>query len=298
MLLSDPLTVIGIFMLGAGSGALLTYARAGQALGECRKALQLSSVNAPPNGAEVPDLGIKAVVAGQDRQMVLIFSHLLHEMNVETHKCLTASDALDQFSCNKFDALVLDVDKVPGCAEIAEDLRATPSNRHAVVIAVASDNRARNIASELGAFIVERPLVPSQIRSLLRVTHARMLVGRMAYFRLAAEFPVSVRRRSGELLQCTSINLSESGMAISTPSPLEAGEPLTVVFAIPNAELVISGEGNVIWDDKHGKAGIHFECASSSVKARYSGWLRNQFFCKAHSSNTADEISQHFAVTH
>lgn len=34
------------------------------------------------------------------------------------------------------------------------------------------------------------------------------------------------------------------------------GEPIQIVFAIPNTDVFLNANGKVIWDDKHGKTGI------------------------------------------
>jgi hypothetical protein len=46
MVLADPLTITGVFTLGAAAGSLIAYARYRHMINECRKALELSAVNA------------------------------------------------------------------------------------------------------------------------------------------------------------------------------------------------------------------------------------------------------------
>jgi hypothetical protein len=209
--------------------------------------------------------------------MISIFSHLLGERGIQTQKYFLESIASGRLSSPEFDVVVLDLDHVGGCTEIAKSL--PRPNKH-LIVAVASDSRAKEVASAVGAaFIVERPLIQSQIKELLGRVHGRMLHDRRGYFRLAVELPVSIRRRaSGDLVQSTTINLSQSGMAITTPRPLDVGEQLSIEFAIPKSELLLSAEGTVIWSDKQGKAGIHCEYTNSPVKARFLDWLRDHFF--------------------
>jgi hypothetical protein len=104
-----------------------------------------------------------------------------------------------------------------------------------------------------------------------------MLRDNQVYFRLAIELPVSVRRPDGKLLQCTSLNVSQTGMAVNTPAVFAIGERIHIAFAIPNTDIFVSAEGKVIWDDKHGKAGISFECTSSSVHGSFAEWLHDHF---------------------
>ena len=156
MILSDPLTITGVFTLGAAAGSIIDYARHRSLINEYRKALHLSAVN------------------------------------------LSQKELYDQQNC----------------------------------------------------------------------------------YRLPVALPVSVRRGSGVLLPCTTINISKSGMAVSGACSLDAGERLKIVFTIPDSDLLVSAEGTVVWDDKHCKAGIRFECTSSFAKERFFDWIRDQFFAR------------------
>src|SRR5437016_1668654 len=124
-----------------------------------------------------------------------------------------------------------------------------------------------------------------------------MLHDRQAYFRLAVELTVSIRRGSGDLLECTTINLSQSGMAVRTPHPLEVGERLSIAFAVPNTDLFVSAEGAVIWDNRDGKAGIHCQYTNSSVQARFFEWLHDQFFTRFERMQTELSLAHSIQAT-
>ena len=47
---------------------------------------------------------------------------------------------------------------------------------------------------------------------------------------------------------------------------------------VPGAKLVLSADGSVVWDDKHGKAGINFQCASADDQNRFAAWLDHEFY--------------------
>jgi hypothetical protein len=293
-LLADPLAVFGIFMLGAAAGALVTYAKQKHIVGECRTALELASE--PGKATAESPFGMKALVVGRDPEMISIFSHLFRENSIEIKTCFLESVAIDQLSSEKFEAIVLDFDHVGGCADILKSL--PRPNKDVVVVAIASDSRVKEIASALGVtFSIERPLVPSQIRDLLRSGYGRMLHDRQAYFRLAVELPVSIRRASGDLLECTAINLSQRGMAVRTPHPLEVGERLSIAFAVPNTDLFVSAEGAVIWDNRDGKSGIHYEYTNSSVQARFFEWIHDQFFTRFERMQTELSLAHDIQAT-
>ena len=293
-MISDPLVITGTFMLGASAGAVVTYAKQRNAISECRKALQLADTtfNATPT-QQVARVGIRAFIVGTDPEMISVFSALLHEKGIETEKCFRESAALERLSSRKFEVLVLDFDRAPECGQILKHL---PSpNKKAVVIAVMSDTAEMDRAAELGAsFVIGRPLNLSKIREFLRSAYGRMLRDSQGYFRFAVQLPVLVRTASGVVLACTTLNVSQSGIAVMTPSSFSAGDEVEINFDIPGTHTRLRAPGNIIWDDKHGKAGIHFRCEDTAVQARYFAWLHDQFFAAREGQQvTADDELVH-----
>ena len=116
-MLSDPLAIVGTFMLGTSVGALVTRIQYSHGLREAQKALEQRPEG---NGGMASDskdyLGMKALIVGRDPEMISICSHLFREKGVEARKCFLESDALDQLSSAKFQAMVLDCDEVDCCS--------------------------------------------------------------------------------------------------------------------------------------------------------------------------------------
>ena len=287
MLLSDPLAVTGIFLIGASAGASLTYARCKQVLRDCRRALAVTSDHEYVSETSDPRFHMKALIVGRDSEMIGIFSYLFREKHIEAQKCSDESSALEQLASEKFAAIVLDFDDVRGCADILR--RMAGPNKQVPVFAVGTDSQLKEAASDLGAAtLIARPLVLSEVRELLSAAYGRMLRYEQTYFRISVELPVSIRKGSGELLHCTTLNVSQTGMAVRTPSSFTVGETLTIAFAIPNTDVFVSAEGSVIWDDKHGKAGMTLQCSSASMEARFNEWLHDHFFMTISKSATQD----------
>ena len=232
-----------------------------------------------PSGGQDAKHGrrMKALMFTRDPALVVILSQMFDELFVETHGCSLESDVMDKLSSEKFEALVLDFDNDSGCTTILRSAREIRPNQNVVVMAVGLGERVRETSDLDDALIIERPLVPRQIRNLLRTAYGRMLRNSQVYFRLTVELPVSIRTATGTMLQCTTINLSQRGMAVSMYSSCTVGQKLDIAFAIPNTDLLMSAEATIIWDDKHGKAGMSFECASPAVEARFCEWLYGHF---------------------
>jgi hypothetical protein len=276
--LADPVAILGVFMVGASAGSALSYLHWRTALHRYRESIE--SACAEFNRKECADINykMKALLLCRDPETVGIVSHLFREVGVETQTCESESHVLTRLASSKFEAFVLDGEELATCPDVVKNVRAVPPNQGVPLFVIASEGRAKAAASSLdNAFLIERPLVLSDIRSLLRTVYGRMIRSSQAYFRMNVEIPVSLARAAGLVLQCSTLNISQNGMAVLTPVSLDAGEVLKLMFVIPHTDVVVSAEGTVIWDNAKGKAGIHFECSSAPTQARFFEWLHDHF---------------------
>jgi DNA-binding response OmpR family regulator len=285
-MLSNVLALTAAFIAGSASGAVVTYLRPKHGLTELLRLLKMTAPAANRSGDNDARFVMKALVIARDPEMVGILSDAFREKRISTQQC-SAEIAVEQLSSDKFAAVVLDFDQLPGCDHVLQNLPG--ANKRVVVIAVASGTAAKTIASRLGAsFMLERPLDPGRLRELVTSAYGRMLRDSQVYFRLAVQLQVSVRRSDGNLLHCTTLNVSQTGMAVKTPAVFTIGETIQLAFAIPNTDIFVSAEGKVIWDDKHGKAGISFECASSSADEAFHDWLHDHFHMNLETKSVSD----------
>lgn len=285
-MLSNPLALTAAFIAGSASGAVLTYLRPKHRLTELRRLLKIAVPAANRPGDSDVRFVMKALVITRDPEMVGILSDAFREKRISTQQC-SSEIAVEQLSSEKFAAVVLDFDQLPGCDHVLQNLPG--ANKRVVVIAVASGTAAKTIAARLGAsFMLERPLDPGRLRDLVASAYGRMLRDSQVYFRLAVLLQVSVRRSDGQLLHCTTLNVSQTGMAVKTPAVFTVGEVIQLAFAIPNTDIFVSANGKVIWDDKHGKAGISFECASSSADEAFHDWLHDHFHMNLETKSVSD----------
>jgi hypothetical protein len=275
-LVCDPLTLVGSFLIGVSAGALVTYAKQKRLTSESRNGMELGLDPTDTPAEPHSGFAMNALIVGREPDTIRLFSRLFAEKHIHTQACLE-SGAFEQLSSDKFEAVVFDCDEFPSCTEILKNL--PRPNKNVLVLALASESEMKQLLSDLGAsFVVGRPLQESPVRELMSQAYGRMLRDGQSYFRLTIQLPISVRRESGAVVQCTTLNVSQTGMAVSSTSGFMIGEEISIVFAIPNTGISVSAKGRIIWDDKHGKAGISFACTDTSVQARFCEWLHDQFF--------------------
>ncbi len=220
---------------------------------------------------------IKAVVVTRDANMIDIFSERFRTLGVETESADDLTSAANNWLRSKIEAIVLDFDGLSDQLPIFAELRKNPSNRNAILIGVATGLPTKQLAFKNGAqFVLPRPFAQDEVDRALRGAHRLMVQGRREYFRLAVSLDVSVHRKSNPIVECKTINLSRKGMAINTPESFMIGETLSLSFLAPTSQVSLTAQGTVVWDDKHGKAGLRFECIDEHVEQHLYSWLDDQ----------------------
>jgi len=220
---------------------------------------------------------IKAVVVTRDANMIDIFSQRFRTLGVETESADDLTSAANNWLRSKIEAIVLDFDGLSDQLPIFAELRKNPSNRNAILIGVATGLPTKQLAFKNGAqFVLPRPFAQDEVDRALRGAHRLMVQGGREYFRLAISLDVSVHRKSNPVVECTTINLSRKGMAINTPESLTIGETLSLSFLAPTSQVSLTAQATVVWDDKHGKAGLRFECIGEHVEQHLYAWLDDQ----------------------
>jgi len=218
---------------------------------------------------------IHALLITRDISLLTSFSTILRELGVDVQKSAGPNGVPEELGRAKYEAVLLDFDTVSEAQLILAGVRESPANRNAVIFGVATGKAHRDHALQHGAnFVLVRPFDEREIRRVLDGAYDLMAHERRRYFRWAAEFPILLRRaKTGVDLNCTTINISSRGMAVHTPCPLTPGEEVDLALFLQQVRPAVRGNGTVIWDDKHGKAGISFQCHLPQDRDQLEVWL-------------------------
>lgn len=239
--------------------------------------LELPARAAPPEMMNRPE--IRALLVTPDPALLEHFIGICRELGIETQRSVTKDGVPEELSRAKYEAVLLDFDSLPDTPSILAALRDSPANCSALIFAVGSDITHRYQALGQGpSFIFERPLDLNEIRRVVYKAYDLMARERRRYFRYAFELPVLLRRAlSEDDLKCTTTNISSNGMALRTPSPLVPGEVVQIALFLPGAGQAIRASGSVVWDDKHGKTAVTFQCDIPPDQSELDAWLNGRF---------------------
>jgi hypothetical protein len=80
-------------------------------------------------------------------------------------------------------------------------------------------------------------------------------------------------RAEGSEFVGSSVNISETGIALSSPSPLKIGARVQLQVELPRMAQPLVVSGAVCWSDEHGRSGIHFLELHAKTLEQLQLWL-------------------------
>jgi ActR/RegA family two-component response regulator len=191
-------------------------------------------MNTPPPSVSIAN----ALLVSNDAVTIKQLSESMQLFAISAEVCDEVTTALVLLSQRKFDAVIVDLRLRDQANAVLGKVRRSPSNRTAVILTV-SDSDAESVSAfKAGSnFVLKRPLSLTSISQGLKVAYGLILRERRRYFRCPVKIPVEICRAGMPTIDGQTVNISESGMAISTSvsfrpaskcrctSPFPAGNP-------------------------------------------------------------------------
>ena len=72
------------------------------------------------------------------------------------------------------------------------------------------------------------------------------------------------------------LDLSQQGLSLQAPEPLPAVHRVPLRFMLPGTSHMVEGNGEVIWADDEGRAGIFFSHLTADSRKYLRNWLRKR----------------------
>lgn len=214
-----------------------------------------------------------SLLLAHDPELLGVLRSVLEELGVNVEVCAAREPALERLAEQKYDLVVLDWEEFEGASFLVFNTRLTSHNKESVVIAVVNGVTAMRNAQTVGAnFILCKPLLPEPVRRTVRAAaalfidagprHVRHVVRSLSFVSL--ETP----REPAVLL-----NLSQGGMAVQALEPLAPGRVLQLKFDLPKETMRVEAQGEIVWTDPSGRAGIRFVDMPEASQLNLKEWV-------------------------
>jgi hypothetical protein len=120
--------------------------------------------------------------------------------------------------------------------------------------------------------VLYKPLLMEQVARSLRAGRAFMVADRRRSARQKTESLVYLRFGDVCPVPALVLELSEDGLSVQASEPLPAAD-VPLRFILPGTAHLIEGNGEVIWADDTGRAGILFNDLAPNARRQLKAWL-------------------------
>lgn len=197
-------------------------------------------------------------------------THLL-SMHVET-ACDVAS-AMRKLCHSKFEGLIADFELGAEGVRLLGNLPGLTSNRRAISFAIIDDESQAATAFRVHAtFALQRPFSSPAVARTFRAARPMMFRERRRDYRYPIEARTFITAHGSEFLG-NSVNISETGIALNSPTSLTIGGQVQLRIELPKLPEPLLVIGEVCWSEADGRSGIHFLELHAKTLEQLQLWL-------------------------
>jgi CheY-like chemotaxis protein len=222
---------------------------------------------------------LESLILCGDAEAVRVLRHTLEKLSIEVEICQEAKKASEILISEKFDAVIIDCDDLPGGLEVLQGLRATPSNKNSVTFALLNGKKTSTQgAFGMGVnFVLQKPISTLNAARCFNAALGFMERERRRYYRQPVKMPVLVSvTLGGEEFKAISTNVSEGGVALLLHDKLPKNATPWLKFTLPGTTAPLQLESGVAWADSKGHIGLRFLNVPKSAAEVLEKWLNGQ----------------------
>ncbi len=186
---------------------------------------------------------------------------------------LPASDALPALLHARYEGILVCHHGVQN-TEAIKAIRATRSNRSAVIIALVKHEDARRAAAQAGATLVVANPSREALACTLRAAYGMFVRQRLRSVRVPIAASMIIQLTSGPSRIVSIVDVSETGACLQLQQQLRKGMTFGFAFRLSPAEPRVEGQAVVVWSKPSGLTGVEFVMMAGTSADSLRDWLR------------------------
>jgi CheY-like chemotaxis protein len=218
-----------------------------------------------------------SLLLSSDNDVFRILRPTLEKLSIDIEVCHEAKTASQILVTEKFDAIIVDCDDIPGGVAILEGVRTTPSNKNSVTFAIVNGRKTTTQqAFGMGVnFVLHKPLTALNASRCFNAALGFMLRERRRYFRHPLQLAVTLLVEE-KPVKATCTNLSEGGAALLLARALPKNARPRLQFTLPASTASFDLQTEISWADLKGRVGLRFLNVPASSVQQLEDWLNHR----------------------
>ena len=216
---------------------------------------------------------LEGLVVSRDPETLKVLRSALAKLDITVQVCTGAEAASQVLAAKKFDAIIIDCDDMHGGIGVLQQVRKERSNKSSVTFAMLNGVTDVRTVFQMGAgFVLQKPITLTNALRSFQAAYGLMHRERRRYFRVPAEFPVTLLFAHSPEMKAMASNLSEGGMAVHTETAFPP-DLVRIQFSLPGTDVSLSPKAELAWSDASGRGGIRFLDLTLNARELLENWL-------------------------
>ena len=219
-------------------------------------------------------MSIRALLVSEDAMLVRRMTTAVSEFGMQLHSVPQCGVALEKLRDDRFDAVMVDCDGVPGGVSVLESVRKSPNHAKSIVFAIIRETASSIVAHRVGAnFVLSTPINWELTRRTFRVAQTLIHRERRGELREKVRTTAFVSLDEHEDFIVNVTDLSQGGVAIQAPFPLAINRFVRLRFCLPGTKNELMCRARVAWTRNNGHGGLEFLQLSARYQEMVMVWL-------------------------
>jgi PilZ domain len=219
---------------------------------------------------------LSSLVVSRDWAEISVLQCILGSLHIGVDVETEPARALDTLAKSKVDALIVDAD-LAGTPGLLRGLEGSFFQNTVPLVILSGPSGQRDFDAKDATFVFQKPISVEQAVRTLSAARNMILDGRLRYHRHPLDSPVSVTFNRKDHLQAHILNVSQGGVRVHARKALPGTGPVRVDFALPGTKRSLKLDGEVVWRNGQGDAGIRFLDANVKTKRNLQLWLEREY---------------------
>ena len=220
-------------------------------------------------------MATQSLVVSRDPEILAVLRPLMSELGMRFEICNEIPSALQRLNDQQFDTVIIDCDEGSTGVDLLTILRKQENNSKAVAVGITSKvHEMQGVFNSGATFVLSKPLPVDDARRILRASKGAITRAVRRFMRLSVENLSTVT--IGDKYEAILLNVSQRGLQVQAPEPLQHGQMIYVSFLLPDTFNLIEGMAQVMWVDAEGRAGIELRTTSDEAQEYLNDWVYNR----------------------
>jgi CheY-like chemotaxis protein len=220
---------------------------------------------------------MKALLLSDDPQALTVIDRVLEDFGISTYVYLGGAPIESSAGQRKFDMLLLDFDQPGSMALLDFHSREIWRNPSVVIGMSEQADVLTRVLSKRVHFVLQKPFTEDLLERTIRASYSMIASEKRVAFRHTVQISADARFLEdgpGRPLENSTIgDLSYTGLLLSSPTPKQPGDILSVDFFLPESRERVNAVGKIAWSDADGRCGIEFCYIPPDEQVELRRWL-------------------------